>query len=138
MALSTYDAGQVFGVLSGIPINGTGDGKFLTVEYNDDAFKLTVGTNGEACRSKSNNRSAKFTFTIGQWDVVNAALSALFNLDINSPNGDGIGPLLIKDGSGSSLYFAANAWIVKPATADFDREAKTRDWVIETDNLTTY
>ena len=138
MALHTYDADQVNIVFYGIPIAGTADGKFLGVEYNDDAFKLTVGTNGDACRSKTNNRSAKITLTLGQWDSVNAALSALYFLDLNSPNGNGIGPLLIKDNSGLSMYFAAKAWITKGAAAEFDREPKTREWVLETNDLTVY
>jgi len=138
MALHTYDASQVNTVFAGIPIAGTPDGKFLEIDYNDDAFKLTVGTNGDACRSKSNNRSAKIDITLGQWDQVNLALSALFNLDINSPNGDGIGPLMVKDNSGLSMYFAAKCWIKKPANVTFDREAKERTWNLETNELTVY
>ena len=138
MTLHTYDASQVTAVLAGIPLTGTADGKFLEIDYNDDAFKLTVGTNGDACRAKTNNRSAKIDYTCGQWDQVNLALSALYNVDINSPNGDGIGPLIVRDNSGLSLYFCARCWIKKPAAASFDREAKERVWNLETDEITVY
>jgi hypothetical protein len=135
MALHTYDPSQVAVVFAGIPINGYADGTFLNVEQNEDSFTLTIGSDGEGCRAKSNNRSGRVTFTLGQWSMANDLLSAVHNVDINTPNGDGIGPLLIKDNSGRSIYTAEKAWIVKPPAAAFGREAESREWVIETDNL---
>jgi len=135
MALHTYDAAQVAIVFAGIPVDGFADGTFLSVEQNEDSFSLQVGTDGEGCRSKSNNRSGRVTFTLGQWSKTNDLLSALHQLDINTPNGDGIGPLLIKDLSGTSLDAAEKAWIVKPPAAAFAREAESREWIIETHEL---
>lgn len=135
MALSTYDPSQVAIVFAGIPITGFADGTFLNVEQNEDSFTLQVGTDGDGCRSKSNNRSGRVTFTLGQWSACNDLLSALHNLDVNTPNGDGIGPLLIKDLSGTSMYIAEKAWITKPPAAGFGREAESREWIIETLDL---
>ena len=138
MGVSTYDPAQVAVVFAGIPISGYADGTFLSVEQNEDSFALQVGTDGEACRSKSNNRSGRVTFTLGQWSEANDLLSALHNLDINTPNGDGIGPLLVKDNSGRSIFSAEKAWIVKPPAAGYGREAESREWVVETDNLVQF
>lgn len=135
MALHTYDPAQLAIVFAGIPVDGFADGTFLSVEQNEDSFSLQVGTDGEGCRSKSNNRSGRVTFTLGQWSKTNDLLSAVHQVDINSPNGDGIGPLLIKDMSGTSIYAAEKAWIVKPPAAAFGREAESREWVIETNDL---
>ncbi len=135
MALHTYYPDQVAIVFAGIPISGFADGTFLSVEQNEDSFTLQVGTDGEGCRSRTNNRSGRATFTLGQWSASNDLLSALHNVDINTPNGDGIGPLLIKDNSGRSIFTAEKAWIVKPPAAGYGREAESREWVIETDNL---
>ena len=57
MAVSTYNPDEVAIVFAGIPISGFADGTFLSVEQNEDSFTMQVGTDGEACRSKSNNRS---------------------------------------------------------------------------------
>lgn len=135
MTLHTYYPDQVAMVFAGIPITGFADGTFLSVEQSEDSFSLQVGSDGEACRSRTNNRSGRVTFTLGQWSAANDLLSALHNVDISTPNGDGIGPLLIKDNSGRSLFAAEKAWIVKPPTGEFAREAGSREWVVETDSL---
>lgn len=135
MPLRTYDPSQVSIVFAGVPVDGFADGTFLSVEQNEDSFTLQVGTDGESVRSKSNNRSGRATFTLMQSSATNDLLSALHTLDISTPNGDGIGPLLIKDLSGRSIYTAEKSWIVKPPAAGFAREAESREWVVETDNL---
>ena len=122
-------------VLSGIPISGLADGTFVSVVFNEDAYALTIGSDGEGTRSKTNNRSGRVTFTLMQSSESNDLLSALHNLDLNTPNGDGIGPLLVKDNSGRTLVTAASAWVVKHPDAEFGREAATREWIVETEEL---
>jgi hypothetical protein len=135
MPLRTYDAAQVAMVFAGIPLSGLADGTFVTIEQNSDSFALVVGADGEACRSKTNNRSGKVTFRLLQSSQANDLLSALHNVDIDSPSGDGIGPLLVKDNSGRTLVTAEKAWIMKQPSAAFARDTETREWVIETDRL---
>ncbi len=138
MALHTYDPSQVTIIFAGVPVSGFGEGTFVSVERNEDSFALQVGADGEATRAKSNNRSGTVTVTLIQSSIVNDAFSALVALDENSPGGDGIGPLLIKDLSGRTLVAAETAWIRKPATVEFAREATEREWVIETDRLNIF
>jgi hypothetical protein len=133
--LGTYDPSQVTIVLGAIIVGGYADGTFVNVERNEDSFSLAVGSDGEACRAKTNNRSGRVTFTLGQWSITNQLLSALSNLDEVSPAGDGIVPLLVKDNSGTSLYSAEKAWITKPAAAANSREPENREWVVETNYL---
>lgn len=135
MALLNYDASQVLMIMAGIPVQGLADGTFVSAAFNEDGFTLTVGTDGEGTRAKTNNRSGRVTFTLMQSSSSNDLLSALHNLDLNSPNGDGIGPLLIKDRSGRTLITAESAWIVKHPDAEYAREASTREWIVETDEL---
>lgn len=135
MALSTYDPGQVDVILAGIPIDGFADGTFISAEQDEDSFSLTIGSSGEGARAKSRNESATITFTLLQTSSSNDALSALHNTDILSPNGDGIGPLLIKDNSGRTLISAQTAWIQKPPVAEYAREISNREWTIRTDKL---
>lgn len=134
--LKTYDAAQVAMLFGAIIITGgLADGTFVRVEQNSDAFMLKVGADGSGVRAKSNDKSAKITFTLLQSSDANLLLSAQHNLDIASPNGAGIAPLMVKDLSGQSLHAAAHAWISKMANSDFAREASTREWTIETDNI---
>lgn len=131
-----YGPEEVVIAFGAIPIfAGYGDGDFCAIEYDEDSFSLQVGTDGEAARSKSNNRAATITITLMQTADANSLLQAQHNLDINSPGGAGIVPLLISDPSGNALYVAEKAWIQKAADVTFGREAQSREWVIRTNNL---
>ena len=47
----------------------------------------------------------------------------------------GIGALLIVDLNGTSLYMSGNAWIKRVPDPVFGREASTRTWTFEVDEL---
>lgn len=137
MALGTYDPAEVSLVAAGVPVSGFAPGTFITVEYNEDAYSLTVGAAGDACRARTNNNSARITFTLLQSSISNPLLSAAHTLDMRSPAGDGVLPSGIKDNSGTTLIAAENSWIVKYANVEFSNEVTNREWVIETDYLNT-
>jgi hypothetical protein len=133
MATKTYDCKKVLCVVGGIPLSGFSDGDVVDIERNEDTFTLQVGADGESTRSKSNNRSGRFTFHLAQSSAANALLSALAKTDETSNNG--AVAVMVKDASGGSVYQASQAWIVKPPTAAFKRESDVRDWVLETGDL---
>jgi hypothetical protein len=134
MALKKYDP-KLVTVIFGGPLTGFADGTFVNVSYNDDLFTLVIGADGEACRAKTNNLSARVAVTLLQSSASNVFLSAALNTDLNSPLGDGILPFFLKDLSGTTLMSAENAWIVKPADVENAREPGSREWTIETDNM---
>lgn len=138
MALRVYDPKLVIITLGSIPMSGFADGTFLNVDYNEDAFSLQVGSDGEGTRTRSNNNSARVSISLMQSSASNDLLSALHELDKAAPGGIGAVPLLIKDLSGRSLFVAEKAWIVKAPAAEFGREAAAREWVIETDDLKAF
>jgi hypothetical protein len=134
--LKIYDADQVTVILASIPIDsGYADGEFLSIEQDTDDFTDVVGTDGEVTRSKTNDRRATITLTLMQSSGGNAVLSALNNLDVNTPGGAGVGTLLVRDKQGTSLYAASKCWIAKPPTATFGREAGSREWKIRCADL---
>ena len=116
MAIKTYDPKQVAIILGGIIVAGWNS---LSVEYEDDAYEHSVGTDGEEMRSKKNDLRASMTLTLAQSSASNDALSILAAAD-RASNGGAL-PLLIKDNTGRSLVTSESAWIKKvPA---FSREA---------------
>ena len=130
-----YDPASVLCVFAGIPLSGFAEDTVVSVEYNEDAFTLKMGVDGDGTRAKSNNRSATITFHLMQSSDINDLLSAVHLLDLNSPSGDGIGPLLIKDNNGRTLMLAEQAWIKKTPSVEFAKEPGPREWVLETANL---
>ncbi len=132
----TYDADQISIVFFGILIeSGLADGEFCRIENQEDSFTTYVGTDGAVTRSKTKNNTATITLITSNSAGANNALSALWNVDIEGKNGSGVGPILIKDRSGTSLYTAEKCWITKPPSASFDRGATTREWVLMAANL---
>lgn len=136
MGAKVYDADQVSLVFMGIPIeSGYADGEFLTIEQSAQDFDVVVGTDGEVTRSKTNNRHAVIKVKLMQSSSGNTALSALNNLDVLTPGGAGVGPMLVRDRQGTSLYTASKCWIAKPPDVSFDRTATSREWTLECANL---
>lgn len=133
MSVKTYDPANVSIVFAGVPVSGFADGTFLSVEFDEDAFNLTVGADGEGARAKTNNRSATIEFTLLQSALANDLLSAVAALDELSS--DGVGPLLIKDNFGRTLFGAESAWIQKKPRAEFAKEISERVWVVRTEKL---
>jgi hypothetical protein len=128
--LTVYDADQVTVALGPISCDGFQDGEFVSIAPATGTFTTYVGTDGKACRSKTLNRTATITISLGQFSLSNDLLGALHVLDRDAPNGAGVVPLFIRDRSGRALYTAAQAWISKAPDVTFDREATARVWEI--------
>lgn len=134
--LHTYNPAEVSTIVGAFNMQGFADGSFVTIEMNEDAWNLYVGSDGEGARSKSNNRSGTITIRLMQTSSSNEILSALYKSD---DVGDaGITNILIKDSSGSTLAMAENAWIRKLPAVDFARESGEREWVFESDNIQVF
>jgi hypothetical protein len=131
--VKTFDPAQFSCIVGGKIMKGFADGTFIRVERNEQAYNLKVGVDGEGTRVKSNNKSGKVTITLMQSSESNEALSAFAAADELSNSG--AVPLLLKDGTGTTIMSAATAWVQKYPDAEFAKEATTRAWVLETDEL---
>jgi hypothetical protein len=138
MAFNTkiYDANQVSMVFMNIPIvSGYDDGEFLTIELPVQDFEVVTGTDGENTRYATNNRHAIIKLKLMQSSSGNAALSAILNIDKSTPGGAGVGPMLVRDRQGTSIYTASKCWIAKPPDVKFDRKPGPREWILECGDL---
>lgn len=136
MSFKTYDADQVSITIAGLLIDsGYADGEFLRIEQESDDFTDVVGTDGEVTRSKTRDKRATVTILLMQSSSGNALLSTLNNLDVNAPNGAGVGAFLVRDRQGTSVYRADECWVQKPPDVSFDREATSREWTLRVANL---
>ena len=132
----TYDPKLVSVVVGGFPISGFADGTFVTVERNEDSWTTQIGTDGEGTRSKSNNKSGRITISLMQTSQSNDILAGFEKSDELSNSGQV--PVLINDNLGNALHSAETAWVVRPANAEYAREAGPREWILETDRLESF
>lgn len=133
MAVDTYAPEKVAIIFGGAIMSGYADGTFVNIERNTETFQTVVGADGESTRVKSADQSGKVTITLKQSSDSNDILSGFEAADAASLQG--YLPLLVKDANGRSLYAAENAWIEKPADAEFGKDLNTREWVIQCDKL---
>ena len=135
MALDTYDPKAVAMVFDGQIIDGFADGTFVEVERNSDTWTLQMGADGDATRSKSNDRSGQIRFTLRQNAPANAVLSAAAQRD--ELNNTGLTSSTVVDANSGDIHSAPTSWVKKPAAAPYAKEAGDRQWIVETDELDT-
>lgn len=128
-----YDPSNVSIIFGGIILSGYDDGTFVTIARNNDMFSLKMGADGIGARAKSSDRSGRVTATLLQTSPVNDQLSAIAIAD--ELTGEGVLPLLVRDGSGTTVASGLSAWIVKMPDAEFGKDIGNRVWVFESDKL---
>lgn len=135
--LSVADSDQYRLMIAGAPISngagasGYGDGEFLKVSQSNESFIVVEGTDGTVARSKRNTRLIDIELTLLQTSASNAFLSMLLALDVNQPNGAGIGSFVLEDLQGTTLILCTRAWLQKPADVTLDRGATARKWPLK-------
>ena len=129
----TYDPGQHFALFNNIQISGYADGSYITVERMTDAFVSVAGAGGEVARVRMRDRRGSVKFTLMASSPCNDLLSAVAAQD--ELDGSGIGPLSIRDGNGSTVATATNAWIKKLPSTEFSKDLPNREWELECETL---
>lgn len=133
MAVRTYDPKQVVISIGGVPMSGFSEGTFLEVDRDEPTWNKVVGADGLVTRSKTNNLSGTLTLTLKQSSPSNDVLSGF--LAIDEATNQGVVPVLVKDLSGNSIYFSANAWITQYANSTFGKDISDRQWVLSLDEV---
>lgn len=123
---TTYDPAEMLLSFLGDICNGFFDGTFITVERDEDAFALKTGADGENARAKNNNKAGKLVLTLMQSSPTNDILSDYQIQDEES--GTGIGPLLLRDGLGTSVVSCPDAFISKMAPIKRGTEILGVEW----------
>lgn len=130
--LKTYDPKQVvfswdapFQTLN--LAEGAADGTFIEIAPTTEPWSMSVGSDGEATRVKSNDRTCTVTITLRQGSPQNAALNAIFNED--DASSFQVGPATCEDLNGSSLTTIEKMFIQGPATRTYANGEENRTWV---------
>ncbi len=127
-------------VVAGVPLpaKGYADGEFIKLERDSQAYTDFVGTDGDVTRARQHDKRATCTFTTMQEAAVNAILSTLHLSDLNSDNGAGIGPFLLKNRAGLTVHAGKECWIAKLPDVTLDKGATGRAWMIRIPQLESF
>jgi hypothetical protein len=137
MAMRSYNSSKVIVIFDGFQLTGFADGTFVGIVMQNDGITTQVGADGEIARAVNTDRRCTVTVTLQQTSPANDFLSTMFSIDVLTCGGR-VGPILVQDLCGTTLFAASEAWIVKPADAEFGKEILTRAWAIHTGAPATY
>lgn len=119
-------------------VSGFAEDSFLMVERNSDTFEMYTGADETYTRIYKPNTSAKITVTLQQTSNSNDILSLLYLNDKASRNSSGLFSIMVRDNSGRSSFFAAEAYIGVVPNSEFGSTMKTREWVIHAVRMEQY
>lgn len=131
--LRTYDPKAVTVVVGGKLIDGFGADTFVTVTRDDDDWQKMIGVDGTGARAKTNNTAGSISITLLHTSPANSLLMALVTADQQSATG--AVPVLIRDTNGSTLCFAASAWVKKMPDVSFQKNVNERTWTLDSCNV---
>lgn len=129
-SIATYTPEEVYVVIAGIlNADGFAEGTFINVSKDDAPYRSRTTADGVTVRlyRDSQTYTVELTFHIGS--TSNDFLTKLWQLDEITQRGKF--PLLIKDGSGSDLFFSATSWIEGLPTMVKSTNFDNRTWRIK-------
>lgn len=132
----TYDPKQIHVIWGGVIVAGFAEGTFVTIARNGDLFEKSKGADGTVDRINKNANDFSVTITIKQTSITNDLFSAQMLLDVQG--NVGVLPLTVKDLSGTTLFFARQAWIAKDPDVAYGDSLENREWRLDTGNATKF
>lgn len=136
MALNTYDPKQVVVTLNGMRLQGFSEDSMVKVTFTSPVFETVAGADGKTTRVRIHDDRAVVTVSLMQSSDGNKILSSMLNRDKATPNGAGVGTLMIADLSGQVLIHSDTAWIKGRPEMEFGKKVNARSWEIEASDVT--
>lgn len=126
----TYNPDEVRVLLAGMmSVDGFVDGSFISVDKDEPPYRSRSTADGQIIRMYKNSQSYTITLTLHIGATANSFLTKLWQLDEITQRGKF--PVIIKDGSGSDLFFSATSWIEGLPSLTKSNEVDTRVWRIK-------
>lgn len=118
-------------------VSGYSEDSNITVERGSDSYEKHVGIDNKTSRVYKSDKSGMITLSLAQTSVSNDVLDLLQRNDAAARNSSGLFSVIVKDGSGRSVYSALEAWISKVPNSAFGSSMQMREWVIQAAEMTS-
>lgn len=124
-----YNPDEVICLVGGIlPVEGFVDGTFISINKDMMPFTSMKTADGQMGRLYQSDQTYTITLTLHCGSFSNDVLTKFWQLDEISQKGKF--SLLIKDSSGSDLFFSTNTWIEGLPTLTKSASVDTRTWIL--------
>lgn len=129
MALFSYCPEEVNVLVAGfIPITGFVDGTFINITKDVMPFPLVRTPDGTVSRMHNNDQTYTIEISLHSGSQTNDVLTKLWQIDEITLVGKF--PILVKDNSGTDLFFSTTTWIEQTPSMAKSSTVDTRTWVL--------
>lgn len=126
----TYDPKKNIIIYGGRQLTGFAEDDMITIKPLGDGMQIYSGADGEVGRSVDPNRTFEVKVSLATSSKSNDYLSECYNKDRRT--GSYMLPLTIKDLSGSTLFFAKQAWVQNFPESKRGRKIDNQGWTFNT------
>lgn len=128
--IANYCPDEVSVLLAGfIPLDGFIDGTFIEITKDVQPFRSVTSADGKVSRLYSHSGVYNVSLTLMSSSGGNDILTKLWQLDEITQKGKF--PLMIKDKTGTDLFFSATTWIEEVPTLSKGEVIDERTWVLK-------
>lgn len=128
MTIANYVPDEVNCLAFGIPLTGFGNGTFITITKDKVPYTTTETPDGTITRLYTNSQTYTIALTFHRGSTSNDVLTKLWQLDEITQRMKF--PLLVKDLSGTDLFFSTNTWIEGIPSIVESTTFDSRTWVL--------
>lgn len=129
MALFSYCPEEVNVLVAGfIPITGFVDGTFINITKDVMPFTSVRTPDGTVSRMYNNDQTYTIEISLYNGSQTNDVLTKLWQVDEITQVGKF--PILVKDNSGTDLFFSTTTWIEQTPSMAKSSTVDTRTWIL--------
>lgn len=129
MTIASYNPDSVNALVAGfIQLSGFVDGTFIDIVKDVMPFTSARTADGMVSRKYNNDQTYTIAITLHNGSPSNDVLTKLWQIDEITQRGKF--PLLIKDHSGTDLFFSTTTWIEQLPSMTKDVTITGRTWVL--------
>lgn len=126
----TYSPSDISITFAGVPIEGFSSDNVVRINRIDPVYTSKRAMDGSVSVTKQKYSKWQVSIFLAQSsqsnDLLNGVQKLLFSADIKELQ---YLPLIIKDNSGTTMFFAKDVWIEQLPELEFGQSLATREWV---------
>lgn len=128
MTIANYSPDEVNCLAFGIPLSGFSDGTFIKVTKDRLPYTTSETADGVITRLYTNSQTYSIELSFHRGSTSNDVLTKLWQLDEITQRAKF--PLLIKDLSGTDIFFSTNTWIEGIPSVAQSTTFDSRTWIL--------